>query len=165
MKTCKEKVQNDSEYMEKYYHTVDQLLDEGGLTLVSTPFLKWAKVLINAINININEDKIWNRRSTVVVDAVKVISKNPSLNKFFREALVGIPKVKEVVISTCHYELVLKAIHSRAGQVFKIFHEKFIGHYSKKINVAFRNALQCKAKDTKNKDREKTETKQDDDEN
>ena len=132
---------------------------------MSRPFLKWAKVLIDTIYININEDKIWKRRSTVVIDAVKVISTNPSLNKFFREALVGIPVVEEVVISKCHYELVLKAIHSRAGQVFKVFHETFIGHYSKRINVAFRNALQCKAKETKNKDRVKTETKQDEDDN
>ena len=72
---------------------------------------------------------IWRKKTNFITDAVEIISNNPSLHKFFREALTLLPAVEEKVVSRCHLELVLKAIHSRAGQVFKLFHERFIGHY------------------------------------
>ena len=123
-----------------------------------------AKVLVDALKINITEQKIWTKRSTIIRDAIKIINTNPSLNKFLREALVGKTVVDDRTVSRCHLELIHKAVHLRGGQVFKIFHTKFVGQYSKKIQVAFRNALQCKAKDTRNKNTVKTETKAESDE-
>ena len=81
MSTCKVKVEHNSEYMDNYYPTVDQFLNEGGLTLVSKPFMKWAKVLFIAMNLNLNEGKIWRKKPNVIKDAVKIISNNPSLQK------------------------------------------------------------------------------------
>ena len=40
MSTCREDVKMDTEYMSMYYPNVDQIYDEGGLTLVSKPFVK-----------------------------------------------------------------------------------------------------------------------------
>ena len=114
MSTCKAKVQDDIEYMKKYYPDVNQIYDEGGLTLVSKSFLKWAKILVLAINRNINEGKIWDKQKMVLKSAVRIIINNVSLKYFFNKALVLLPEVDRNVISTCQYELVLKKINARA---------------------------------------------------
>ena len=59
-------------------------------------------------------------------------------------------------------EGVEKVIHASAGTVFKLFHELFIGHYSKKINVEFRENLQVEAKTKANKDRVKKKEEDED---
>ena len=57
MCTQEELVRKDNEYMEMYYPRVDQIYNEGQLTLVSKPFVGWATVLVTAINLNIGEKK------------------------------------------------------------------------------------------------------------
>ena len=57
MCTSEEEVKDDDEYMEKYYPGVDQIYNLGRLTLVSKNFIKWAKLIVTAINLSINEKK------------------------------------------------------------------------------------------------------------
>ena len=51
-----------------------------------------------------------------------------------------------------------KTLNARAGSVFKWYHDRLIGHYSKKLNVEFRKVLQVKAKSNKHKSVKKKET-------
>ena len=98
-------------------------------------------------------------------EAVKIVSNSFGIKKLFREALVSVSAVDEDVVSKVHFELVVKTIHARAGQVFQWFHEALVGHYSKKLNVEFRKMLQITAKSSKNKDIVKTERHKDDQHN
>ena len=56
----------------------------------------------------------------------------------------------------------LKVIHARSGKIFYIFIERFIGHYSKKINVEFRKSLQVTEKNKQKKAKVKTEKEKND---
>ena len=82
--------------------------------------------------------------------AVKAVSSNVGINRLFREVLASVPALDEDVVSKCHLKLVVKTINAIAGQVFKQFHQTFVGNYSKKFNVEFRKMLQVtKAAKTK----------------
>ena len=52
------------------------------------------------------------------------------------------------MIRRCETEVILKVIHARAGTIFHIFIERFIGHYSNKINVEFRKKFTSDRKKT-----------------
>ena len=151
MSTSKDEVQAEEEYMTKYYPPVDQMYNKGGLTLVSKSFLKWANNLIIEINRNINLNMIWKKKNDIMKEAVKCITNNKSLLQLFREALPIISTTNEGVIRKCETEVILKVIHARAGTIFHIFIERFIGHYSNKINVEFRKNLQVTEKNKQNK--------------
>ena len=86
------------------------------------------------------------------------ILENKSLYSCFK-SLITLPGIGEEAISRCHFNIVKKTLNARAGVVFKLFHDKFIGHYSKMVNMAFRTTLQASAKSTKQKDLIKTKQK------
>ena len=81
-------------------------------------------------------------------EVVKIITNDKSLLQLFREALPKITAINKGVIRRCHTEFILKVIHARAGTIFHIFIERFIGHYSNKIHVEFRKNLQVIEKKT-----------------
>ena len=58
-------------------------------------------------------------------------------------------------------KLVLKTMNARAGTIFKQFHDHFIGHYSKTLNVEFRKSLQVTAKKFKHSTDPKKEEEED----
>ena len=89
-------------------------------------------------------------------EAVKSITNNKNLLQLFREALPIIHVTNEGVIRRCETEVILKVIHARAGTIFHIFIERFIGNYSNKINVEFRKNLQVTEQNKQNKAKVKT---------
>ena len=93
---------------------------------------------------NIND--IWRKKRTIISEAKNSITSNKNLYALFQRALLVQPEIDEEVIRRCYLEVVEKVINASAGTVFKLFHELFIGHYSKKINVEFRKNLQVQAK-------------------
>ena len=90
--------------MKNYYPVAEQLYNEGGLTLVSKQFIPWAKALVVAVNNNINEDKIWEKKARVMKEAVKIVSNSFGIKKLFREALVSVSAVDEDVVSKVHFD-------------------------------------------------------------
>ena len=66
------------------------------------------------------------------------------------------PKINEGVIRRYETEVILKVIHARAGTIFHIFIDRFIGDYSNKINVDFRKNLQVTETNKQNKAKVKT---------
>ena len=109
---------------------------------------------------NIND--IWRKKRTIISEAKNSITSNKNLYALFQRALLVQPEIDEEVIRRCYLEVVEKVINASAGTVFKLFHELFIGHYSKKINVEFRKNLQVQAKTRKNKDRVKKKEEDED---
>ena len=79
--TCENEVLNDSEYMEKYYPIVDQMYNEGGLTLVAKDYLTWARQLIVPINMLVNKEKLKKKKDLAMKDAVRSIQGNINLYK------------------------------------------------------------------------------------
>ena len=144
--------------MSMYYPTVDQIYNEGGLTLVSKAFIEWAKILVTTINLKINVENINRKKKTIMKEAASEILGNRSLYGKFKKAMVKLPGIGETEISRCHFNIVKKTLNARAGSVFKWYHDRLIGHYSKKLNVEFRKVLQVKAKSNKHKSVKKKET-------
>ena len=107
MSTCREDVKMDTEYMSMYYPNVDQIYDEGGLTLVSKPFVKWAKILVTEINLLVNEESILKGRETIMKETYTSIIENKSLYNMF-EVQIQLPGIEERAISRCHFNIVKK---------------------------------------------------------
>ena len=83
-------------------------------------------------------------------EAYTSIIENKSLYNVF-EVQIQLPGIEERAISRCHFNIVKKTLNARAGSIFKLFHDKFIGHYSKHLSVVFRTALQAKTESSKHK--------------
>ena len=144
-------MEKDVKYMSMYYPTVDQVYDEGALTLVFEPFMKWVKATVTSINLQINKDKIRRKKNSIMNEATKIIMNNGKIYKIFKEAMVVKPGIEEKVVSTRHLQIHLKTIHARANCAFKNFHDGCIGHYSTMINVELRKSLQVTTKHSKRK--------------
>ena len=92
-----------------------------------------------------------------MIGAKNSILGNETLFESFKNSFSKLPDVGDTVIARCHREVVLKIIKARAGTVFKLFHERYLGHYSKRLTVEFRKSLQCAAKSNKQKTEPKLE--------
>ena len=93
MSTYKEEVEEDVGYMGNYYEAVDQIYDNGRLTLVSNQYIKWARYIVSLVNEHINQIKIMVRKNRIMSDAKNNILGNVVLYKFFKEANVVIPGI------------------------------------------------------------------------
>ena len=49
--------------MSMYHPAVDQIYNEGGLTLVSKAFIGWSKLLVTTINLKINVENINRKKN------------------------------------------------------------------------------------------------------
>ena len=74
---------------------------------------------------------------------------NAGFYVLFKKATTLLPGIAEETLRKCHSEILNKTINARAGTIFKQFHDLFIGHYSKTLNVEFRKYLQCASKKAK----------------
>ena len=92
-----------------------------------------------------------------MLEARRSTMNNATLYKKFKHLFSTLPNFREDILTRCHKELVLKSIKARVGTVFKLFHDHFIGHYSKRLNVEFRKILQITAKNSKQKEKIKLE--------
>ena len=157
MYTSEEQVKDDVEFMENYHPIVDKIYNQGGLTLVSKIFITWAQLLVTAINLHINESKIRKVKDDVMIAARKIVLGNATIFKCFKSSFPEAPEVGEDVYVRYHHEIFLKSIRSCAGTVFKFFQDRYLGHYSKHLNVEFRKTLQCAAKNSKHEMEPKVE--------
>ena len=82
---------------------------------------------------------------------------NSTLFDSFKTSFSEVPEVGDTVIVRCHRKVVLKIIKARAGTVFKLFHERYLGHYSKRLTIEFKKGLHCAAKSNKHKIEPKVE--------
>ena len=155
--TSEEKVKDDVEFMENYYPVVDKIYNRGGLTLISKNFMKWAQVLVTAINLHINETKIQQVKDDVMNNARKMILNNATIFKCFINSFEEVTHIKNDVYVRCHKGIVMKCMKARAKTVFKFFNENYLGHYSKRLNVEFRKSLQVSAKNKRHKIEPKVE--------
>ena len=85
----------------------------------------------------------------VMKDARKKLLSNAGIYVLFKKETTLLPGIAEETLRKCHSELLNKTINARAGTIFKQFHDLFIGHYSKTLNVEFRKYLQCASKKAK----------------
>ena len=108
--------------------------------------MQWAKVLVVEINAYTNIDQIWRKKKTIILEAKNNLTGTRRLFELFKDALGDIPAHDDKVVRRRFYEVVMKTINARAGSVFKLFHELFVGHYSNKINIEFRKTLQVQPK-------------------
>ena len=67
----------------------------------------------------------------------------------FKKATTILPGIRENTVRKYYDEILNNPINVRAGTIFKQFHDLFIGHYSKTLNVEFRKYLQCASKKAK----------------
>ena len=66
MTTYKKDIEEDKEYMTAYYPTAFRLYNNGGLTLVSKKYIKWAKALVVEVNQHVNIEKIWKKNNMIM---------------------------------------------------------------------------------------------------
>ena len=119
--------------------------------------MKWAQVLVTVINLHINETKIQQVKDEVMTNARNKILGNATIFKCFMNSFGEVTNIHKDVNVKCHKEIVMKCMRARAKTVFSLFHERYLGHYSKRLNVEFRKTLQVSAKNKKHKIEPKVE--------
>ena len=130
--TYKEEIKDDDEYCDEFYPLVDQIYNIGRLTLIAKPFIDWAIFLTVLVNLFINEERIISERTKVMENCYVGLLGNITLFQKFENACKNIKGVTEELMRKCHSAIVRKTINARSGLVFELFHEKYLGHYSKK---------------------------------
>ena len=66
MTTYEKEIKEDKEYTTAYYPTAFRLYNNGGLTLVSKKYIKWAKALVVEVNQHINIEKIRKKKNVIM---------------------------------------------------------------------------------------------------
>ena len=80
----------------------------------------------------------------IISEATNSINSNKNLYALIQTALLVQPEIDEEVIRRCYLEVVEKVINASASTVFKLFHELFIGHYSKNLMLSLGNLYRCR---------------------
>ena len=146
-------------YIEKgYYTTTHQLLNTGGLTLISSEYFTFGLALMDKIRTQVCFDAIQKGQNNCYTSAKDEILKDENLLELFEEAgstfinQLDEKKEKEKAfftksISKMYCDLCTKALNARYKESLKQYQEKYIGRYSEKgSDVSLRNQMKVTEK-------------------
>ena len=94
--------------MEKYYPLVDQMYNEGGLTLVVKEFVPQAKELIQLVRLLATKDMSKKKKDSVLKDAIHSIQGNNNLYKMLHTKCNKQWTISYLIIKHCHCKVILK---------------------------------------------------------
>jgi hypothetical protein len=137
------------DYVSECYNFSEQILNKGGLTLVSKPMFEWAKTLLIRYHQRFNKDVFGRDGKHSMKNAWAIMQKDRFLKKLFRDGInllditsFSVNEYPEIV-QKLHDELLYKIFHSQANQdviEWKKENEKKMSKKDKS-KVAFREGL------------------------
>mmetsp|Transcript_11829 Transcript_11829/g.13169 ORF Transcript_11829/g.13169 Transcript_11829/m.13169 type:complete len:180 (+) Transcript_11829:387-926(+) len=128
----------DTSYMLNCYSRRMQMINHGGLALISPKYFEFAKYLTTACDVELSEGIICKRGNNSLKLGVKMIQNNQSLREQFDlchdgdKILLSSSTLKQQEHVNKIYEMmVAKTVHSRFSfEIGKVRENKF-GHYAK----------------------------------
>jgi hypothetical protein len=135
------------------YNLSEQIINKGGLTLVSKPMFEWAKTLLIRYHQRFNKDVFGRDGKYSMKNAWTIMQKDRFLKKLFCESVDSLEidsfevNLNLETVQKLHDELLYKIFHSQANQdviEWKKENEKKMSKKDKS-KVAFREGLKHEA--------------------
>jgi hypothetical protein len=110
------------DYVSECYNLSEQILNKGGLTLVSKPMFEWATILLTRYHQRFNKDVFGRDGKSSMKNAWAIMQKDSYLKKLFRESIdsLGIESFRADLhletVQKLYDELLYKIFHSQANQ-------------------------------------------------
>ena len=139
----------DQTYMKLYYDNSTQIINNGGLTLISAKYFPFGYELLRRIRQSFSENDLKRNGNQSVVMAFNTLVKTKSIRAVFDacddtvETLLD-EKSKDILFQ----ELVRKVFHARINETIKKYKEVHFGRHSKKGDegTTFRGFLRARTK-------------------
>jgi hypothetical protein len=114
---------SDMNYVENYYPTSIQLLNQGGFLLLRKEFFPWATILIEAIRSAFTDDIFHRHKKEAINVGRKLVLGNASMYKNFEKTVIGIQgadvSFSHDAIAALHTELAGYCLEAYTGDKFK----------------------------------------------
>ena len=123
----------DETYMALYYDSSTQILNNGGLSLISVQYFPFGYELLRCVRNSFSENDLELHGNESVKRAFDKLTAQTSIRKVFdacdRSATSSLDDSFKCMIFT---ELVRKVFHARVNEIIKKYRDKHFGKHSKK---------------------------------
>ena len=172
MRILHQDAMEDSEYLTRYYSPDVMIRNQGGLALVSRPFINWAESLMLAIRTTCTYDNVASHRRNCMrffldeVTKAMEKEKKEEFHKIMFECLEirkkgkGDETVSETTVEYVRQKIITKVFHARSNVAFQKYKEDHTGRFAIKrkteSGLAFRQELKSitSRKKSENKENE-----------
>lgn len=136
--------QIDDEYLLQYYDLNMEMLNHGGLTLVSREFFEWGRDLMKIVRENYSEESINMDPVNSFKAGKHNVLGNDGVKRDFMACCEKLcPGAHPTVVTIIFDNIVTKTIHAKFGYTFRRWKEKNV---KKHENLALRTKLKAHAK-------------------
>jgi hypothetical protein len=159
----------DEEYIKEYYLDSEQILNQGGLTLVARAMFPWALHLMQEIRKHYGRESLQEYGDASIKRAIALVKKNDSVAQHFHRGLRQLPgypdkDIAADLLSELHDRLLMKVFHARINESLKQYKATEMGKTTGQKGVTavpFRTKLLAneERKTTKGKDEVPEESK------
>jgi hypothetical protein len=159
----------DEEYIKEYYLDSEQILNQGGLTLVARAMFPWALHLMQEIRKHYGRESLQEYGDASIKRAIALVKKNDSVAQHFHGGLRQLPgyadkDIAADLLSELHDRLLMKVFHARINESLKQYKATEMGKTTGQKGVTavpFRTKLLAneERKTTKGKDEVPEESK------
>jgi hypothetical protein len=170
MRILHQEAMEDSEYINKYYSPDAITRNQGGLALVSRPFIEWAENLMLVIRRTCTYENVASRRKNCISlfydEVVKAMEtdKKEDFHRIMcacletRKKVKGDEKVTEEAIEIVRCKIITKVFHARSNIAFQKYKDEHTGRFAtkrkKESGLAFRQELKSVTSRKKDDDKE-----------
>jgi hypothetical protein len=111
----------DEEYIEEYYLDSEQILNQGGLTLVAKAMFPWALYLMEQIRKHYGRQSLQEYGDASIKRAIALVKKDDSVAQHFHRGLRQLPGYPDRdmpadILSELHERLLMKVFHARINE-------------------------------------------------
>jgi hypothetical protein len=138
----------DEDYVSNYYTKREEIMNEGGRSLVSKTMFPWAILLMKAIRKNFDRSQLEGEGKVAVQRALKLVGKERIVAQTFKACVKKLEgdvteggALSESDLEQLHDKLLKKSFHSRIEVVFKDFKEDALNNQAGATKVDLRVKL------------------------
>ena len=153
----------DDDYIKEYYLDSEQILNQGGLTLVAKAMFPWALCLMKEIRKHYGRESLQEYGNASIKRAVALVKKDDSVAQHFRRGLRDLPGYKDKdiaadLLSELHERLLMKVFHARINESITQYKATEMGKMTGQKGVTavtFRAGLKANEEQKSKKGKEK----------
>jgi hypothetical protein len=143
----------DQDYVDRFYLSTEQILNQGGLSLVAAHVFPWGMYVMKIIRENLDDSSLQHYGNQAIKRAIKLVDDQSDKKAFglFTNALEGLldSPAKDVdpeILVKLHAQLVLMTFHSRINTVINKCKQRVMGKVTAQTGVTqldFRASLKA----------------------
>jgi hypothetical protein len=153
----------DEDYIKEYYLDSEQILNQGGLTLVAKAMFPWALCLMKQIRKHYGRESLQEYGNESIKRAIALVKKDDSVAQHFHRGLRQLPgyvdkDIAADLLSELHERLLMKVFHARINESLTQYKATEMGKTTGQKGVTavtFRAGLQANEEQKSKKGKEK----------